>query len=74
MLIYFTAFWYNLWPFGKMYGRLMQFVVLWYIFPVFWYVWAKKSLATLFHTPNGGKNWHQAFDPLFASLRRTRPC
>jgi hypothetical protein len=33
-LEYFTAIWYNLWPFGI-------------IFP-FWYVWAKKNLATPF--------------------------
>jgi hypothetical protein len=30
-LEYFTANWYNLWPFG---------IVIWYIFPVFW---TKKS-------------------------------
>jgi phosphotransferase system glucose/maltose/N-acetylglucosamine-specific IIC component len=38
-LEYFTAIWYNLWPF-------VYFVVIWYIF-MLWYVWTKKNLATL---------------------------
>jgi hypothetical protein len=30
-LVYFTALWYFMWPFGI-------FMVIWYIFPHFWYV------------------------------------
>jgi hypothetical protein len=40
-LEYFTALWYNLWPFGI--GSLWSFSIF---FP-FWYVWTKKNLATL---------------------------
>jgi hypothetical protein len=32
-LEYFMAIWYNLWPFGIIYGRFVQFVVICYIFP-----------------------------------------
>jgi hypothetical protein len=41
---YFTATWYNLWPFG--------IPCLWSfgIFFTFWNVWTKKNLATLFET------------------------
>jgi phosphotransferase system glucose/maltose/N-acetylglucosamine-specific IIC component len=38
-LEYFTAIWYNLWPFGIFCGYLVFFT--------FWYVWTKKNLATL---------------------------
>jgi hypothetical protein len=35
-------------PFGIIYGRLVKFAVIWYIFPRFGaYVWTKKNLATL---------------------------
>jgi hypothetical protein len=43
-LEYFTAIWYNLWPFGI--GSLWSFGTF---FP-FWYVWTKKHLATLLIT------------------------
>jgi hypothetical protein len=33
-------------PFGIIYGLLVQFVVIWYIF-TFWHVWTEKNLATL---------------------------
>jgi hypothetical protein len=34
MLLYFMIIWNILWPFGIMYGSLVQFVVIWYIFPI----------------------------------------
>jgi hypothetical protein len=49
MLIYFTAFWYILWPFGLFYGFWVNFVVIWYIFSDL-ECFAKKNLATLAET------------------------
>jgi hypothetical protein len=43
-LEYFVAIWYNLWPFGI--HSLWSFVIFFQI----WYVWTKKSLATLLET------------------------
>jgi hypothetical protein len=40
-LEYFTAIWHNLWPVGIVCGHLV------YVFVTFWYVWIKKTLATL---------------------------
>jgi hypothetical protein len=34
MLVFFMAIWNILWPFGIIYGRLVQFVDICYIFPV----------------------------------------
>jgi hypothetical protein len=45
-LEYFTAIWYNLWPFCV--HSLWSFG----IFFTFWYVWTMKNLATL----NGHRN------------------
>jgi hypothetical protein len=33
MLVYFITIWNILWPFGIIYGRLVGFVVICYIFP-----------------------------------------
>jgi hypothetical protein len=33
LLVYFTAFWYILWPFGRFYGCLVCFSPLWYVVP-----------------------------------------
>jgi hypothetical protein len=55
MLVYFTATWHNLWPFGIMYGRLVWFVVLWYIFPV---------LVCLDQVKSGNPACYQSSDPL----------
>jgi hypothetical protein len=46
MLLYFMIIWNILRIFGKIYGLLVYFVVIWYIF-MLWYVWTKKNLATL---------------------------
>jgi hypothetical protein len=46
MFLYFMTIWNNLRLFGIIYGLFVKFVVIWYIF-TFWYVWAKKNLATL---------------------------
>jgi hypothetical protein len=35
-LEYFTAFWFNLWPFGIVCGHFVYY-------SPFWYVWTKKS-------------------------------
>jgi hypothetical protein len=43
MLVYFTAIWYHLCPFGIVDSRLGSFGIF---FP-FWYVWNKKNLAAL---------------------------
>jgi hypothetical protein len=40
MLLYFMTIWNILRPFGIIYGLLVQFVVI-------WYVWTEKNLATL---------------------------
>jgi hypothetical protein len=47
------AIWNNLWPFGKMYGILVLFVVFWNISFLFWsvLVCTKKNLATLLQSP-----------------------
>jgi hypothetical protein len=42
----FMTIWNVLWPFDIIYGRLVQFVVIWYIFS-FWFVLTMKNLATL---------------------------
>jgi hypothetical protein len=55
MLLYFMIIWNMSWPFGIMYGSLVKFVVIWYIFP-FWYVWTKKNLATMLGCCNGSLN------------------
>jgi hypothetical protein len=34
MLLHFMIIWNILWPFGIMYGSLVEFVVIWYIFPI----------------------------------------
>jgi hypothetical protein len=46
MSLYFMTIWNILWPFGKIYGRLVYFVVIWYILPIFvfgprkiWQLW-----------------------------------
>jgi hypothetical protein len=53
MLIYFMAIWNILQTFGAFYDHLVhfvfllvQFVFIWYIFPV-WVIFGKKNLATL---------------------------
>jgi hypothetical protein len=46
MLLYFMTVWNIFRQFDIIYSLLVQFVVIWYIFP-FWYVWTKKNLATL---------------------------
>jgi hypothetical protein len=40
------AIWNILWTFGIFYDHLEQFVLIWYIFPV-WVKCTKKNLATL---------------------------
>jgi hypothetical protein len=42
----FMAIWCSLWPFGAVYGHLVQFAAIWYIFP-FLVCFANKNLATL---------------------------
>jgi hypothetical protein len=34
MLVYFMTIWNILWPFGIIFGRLVKFVAIWYIFPI----------------------------------------
>jgi hypothetical protein len=46
MLVYFTAIWNNLRPFGIFYGRLVHFVVNWYILHILVHS-VYKNLATL---------------------------
>jgi hypothetical protein len=43
-LVQFMTIWYNIWPFGIVCGHLVYTLFL------FWYVWAKKNLATLMHS------------------------
>jgi vacuolar-type H+-ATPase subunit I/STV1 len=45
-LVYFMTIGIILWPFGIIYGRLVWFVVIWYILPILVF-WTKKNLATL---------------------------
>jgi hypothetical protein len=48
MLVYFMTIWYILQQSGILYGNLVSFGVIWYVyFPPFWYVWTNKNLATL---------------------------
>jgi hypothetical protein len=50
MLVYFTAIWYILWPFGVFYGYLVNFGIC-----------NKKNLATLVSAPStqiNGKQMH----------------
>jgi hypothetical protein len=43
MLVYFNAIW-NIWqPFGKYYGHLVHFVVIWYMFSHFGILYQEKS-------------------------------
>jgi hypothetical protein len=44
-LVYFTAIWSVLWPFGILYGYLVYFSPFWYVVP-------RKNLATLHTTPS----------------------
>jgi hypothetical protein len=59
-LEYFMTIWNILWPFGIIYGRLVLFVVICYIFPI-WNVWTKTNLATpgraLIGVPSVGKGF-----------------
>jgi hypothetical protein len=48
--IYFTAIWNILGALGIFYDHLVQFVFIWYIFPVL-VSWTNKNLATLVNTP-----------------------
>jgi hypothetical protein len=32
-LVYLTAIWYMLWPFGTLYGYLVYFTLFWYVAP-----------------------------------------
>jgi hypothetical protein len=43
MLSYVITFWNNLLPFGIIYDRLVLFVVIWYIFPVWVCLYREKS-------------------------------
>jgi hypothetical protein len=43
MLICFMVIWNILWPFGIFYDHLVQFVFIWYIFPVFGIMHKEKS-------------------------------
>jgi hypothetical protein len=43
MLIYFMAIWNILMRFGKVYGHLVHFVFIWYIFPVSGTMYQVKS-------------------------------
>jgi hypothetical protein len=45
-LVYFTALWSILRPFGILCGNLIYFVVIWYIFPIL-VCCTKKNLAAL---------------------------
>jgi hypothetical protein len=39
-LVYFTAIWYSLWPFGILYGYLVYFFPFWYVVPKkIWQPW-----------------------------------
>jgi hypothetical protein len=52
-LVYFTAIWSILRPFGLFYGHLIYFMAIWHImwqnFHPFWYI-VTKNLATLMST------------------------
>jgi hypothetical protein len=41
-LVYFTAIWSILRPFGLFYGHLVYFTAIWYILCSFWYVAQRK--------------------------------
>jgi hypothetical protein len=47
MSVRFMAFWNILPPFGIVYGHLVYFAVIWYIFFSFWYV--EKSGITVYN-------------------------
>jgi hypothetical protein len=49
MFVYFMTIWNILLPFGIIYGLLVKFVIIWYIFPIL-HVWTMKNLATLVMT------------------------
>jgi hypothetical protein len=42
-LVYFTALWYILWPFGIFYGNLVYFIVIWYIVSCFGMLYQERS-------------------------------
>jgi hypothetical protein len=39
-LVYFTATWYILWPFGKVYVNLVYFPILVFLDPQIWQPWS----------------------------------
>jgi hypothetical protein len=57
MLVYFMTIWNIKQPFGIIYGRLVKYVVIWYIFPQFGMFGARKNLATL--GSDGAKGWQE---------------
>jgi hypothetical protein len=62
ILVYFMTIWNILLPFGIMYGHLVQFVVIWYIFPQFSMFGPRKNLATLSSSKNDGLTGWSAAD------------
>jgi hypothetical protein len=56
------AIWYNLWPFGTIYGHLVQFMAIWnniWPFGIFLVCLTNTNLATLVDTwmLNGFRSW-----------------
>jgi hypothetical protein len=53
MLVYFMDTWSILRPFDLFYDHLVYFVLIWNIFPRFWYIVPSKNLATLSNGADG---------------------
>jgi hypothetical protein len=73
-LVYFTAIWYILWPFGLICGHLIYFVAIWYtivtlwhIYP-FWYVVSRKIWQPCCESSTWHENLNRLFCPEETSL------
>jgi hypothetical protein len=62
---YFMTIWYILRPFGKIYGRLVPFVVIWYIFSIL-VCWDQAKSGN--PAANGSTNKQQKTQSIFHTL------
>jgi hypothetical protein len=65
-LVYFTAIWSILWPFGEFHGRLVYFSRFWYVAPrKIWQPWSplprRNFLRELLKPPQTFKHWKLFF-------------
>jgi hypothetical protein len=66
-LVYFTAIWYIIRPFGIFSGYLVYFLIIWYIFP-FWKNLANLSATMVFLNQKQFSSTNHTYFPVFESF------